>query len=74
MFSYVNKQLAAGRVFGSEAELKKYLNSLRGYLARKANKEGKPLPRMLAANEAKILKRFRDGKLVAPKVKDVAAE
>lgn len=69
MFNYVNAQLASGRTFATEVELQKYLNGLRGYLTR----AGK-LPKTWQATQGRILKRFRDGKLVAPVVKVPAAE
>lgn len=69
MFSYVNKQLASGRTFGTEAELQKYLDSLRGYLTRKSL-----LKRTWRADQGRILARYRAGKLVAPKVKETQAD
>lgn len=61
MFKFVNAQLAAGRKFASEAELVKYLNSLRGWLSR----QGRPT-KTLKATQGRIVARYRAGKLVAP--------
>lgn len=60
MFSFVKARLSEGRVFGSEVELQKYLNGLRGYLTRKGN-----LPRTWKAQQGRILSLYRQGRLKA---------
>jgi hypothetical protein len=64
MREYINRQLAAGRVYETEAELVKSLNGLRGWLTRQGT-----LSKNWKQQQAAILRSFRMGKLVAPPMK-----